>query len=117
MIRVYFLPVETIDDTEQVAGCEHVHDALLLTTENPKVRKLIMDTTTEEHEALSLLAVGCPEATQADIDAYNAQVVILPPDPDTARAQELLPTSPDAITTPEIWELLRILARRLGYRL
>lgn len=32
-----------------------------------------------------------------------------------ARAQEILASSPDVITQPEIWELLRIFGRRLGY--
>jgi len=37
-------------------------------------------------------------------------------DPDTLRAQEILGTSPDAITAPEQWELLRIFGKKLGYR-
>lgn len=37
------------------------------------------------------------------------------PDPDTIRAAEILATSPSAITMPEMWELLRIIGRRLGY--
>jgi len=36
------------------------------------------------------------------------------PDPDIDRAEEILETSPAAITMPEIWELLRIIGRRLG---
>lgn len=36
-------------------------------------------------------------------------------DPDTITARELLGTSPDVITQPEIWQLLRIYGRRLGY--
>ncbi|MBA7573639.1 hypothetical protein ES708_15437 [subsurface metagenome] len=37
------------------------------------------------------------------------------PDPDYDRACELLATSPQVITQPEIWELLRIFGRKLGY--
>lgn len=34
---------------------------------------------------------------------------------DEARAAELLATSPAVITQPEMWELLRIYGRRLGF--
>lgn len=116
MITVYLLPVIYIDGTEQVAGTDIIHDGLLLTTEDPNYRKLIMNTTAEEHEDLSLFAIEARDATQEEIDLYNAQVVILPPDPDAIRAKEILTTSPDAIAMPEIWELLRIYGRRFGYR-
>ena len=39
----------------------------------------------------------------------------IPPDPDYLRACELLATSPKVITMPEIWELLRIFGRKLGF--
>lgn len=35
------------------------------------------------------------------------------PNPDIERAKELLSTSAEVITQPEIWELLRIFGRRL----
>lgn len=116
MIRVYLLPVETIDGAEQVAGIEFIHDALQLTTETPGTRRLIMNTTQVEHDALVAVAGDTYPASQDEIDLYNAQVEILPPDPDTIRAQEILASSPDVITQPEQWELLRIIGRRLGYR-
>lgn len=116
MIRVYLLHTHIFDGAEQVAGTDIIHDALLLATPSPDLRKLIMDTTTEEHEALSLLAVEVPEVQPEDIQLYNAQVEILPPDPDTIRAEEILANSPDVITQPEMWELVRIFGRRLGYR-
>lgn len=34
---------------------------------------------------------------------------------DAIRAEELLATSPAVITQPQIWELLRIFGRRLGF--
>lgn len=115
MIRVYFLPVEIVDGTEQVAGIEFIHDALLDGTEEPDIRRLIMDTTIEEDYEL-IAAGGDPQdATQEDIDRYHAQVVITPPDPDLIRAKELLATSPAVITQPEMWELMRIYARWLGF--
>lgn len=116
MIRVYFLPVETIDGTEQVAGIEWIHDALLECTEQPDVRKLTMDTNQDEHFDLEVCSLSWHEATQEELDRYSAQVIITPPNPDTIRAEEILATSPAAITQPEIWELLRILGRSLGYR-
>lgn len=115
MIRVYILPVETINSTEVVAGSELIHDALLECTIDPHVRKLTMDTTQEEHDSLVAVAGDTYPATQEEIDRYNAQVSIYEPDPDTIRACEILATSPDVITQPEIWELLRIIGRRLGY--
>lgn len=114
MIRVYFLPVLTIDCIEQVAGIEYIHDALLECTEFPTLRKLIMDTTDAEHQALINADANTATATQAEIDLYNAQVVLTPPEPDLIRANELLATSPTVITMPEMWELIRIFARRLG---
>ncbi|MBA7658569.1 hypothetical protein ES703_66528 [subsurface metagenome] len=115
MITVYFLPVETISGTEQVAGIEHIHDAVLLCTEDPAIRKLIQDTTQDEYDHLYPLAIDAYDASQEEIALYNAQVEIYVPDADTLRAQELLATSPPVITQPEMWELIRIFGRRLGY--
>lgn len=47
-------------------------------------------------------------------EAYEVSDEQLQREHDEARASEILATSPDAITMPEIWELLRIFARRLG---
>ena len=75
-----------------------------------------MDTTDEEHTQLASLSEAHRDATQDEIDQYNAEVEIIPPDDDTISAEEILSTSPDVITQPEIWDLLRIFGRRLGYR-
>jgi len=61
---------------------------------------------------LSLQAYLYDEATQSLISNPSYS----PPDGDIARAEELLASSPQVITQPEIWELLRIFGRRLGYR-
>jgi len=114
MIRCYFLLVETIDGAEQVDGMEFIHDALLETTAEPNIRMLIQNTTQEEDDELCSVAITDRDATQQEIDRYNSQVIIVPPDPDITRAQELLATSPQAITMPEMWELMRIFGRRLG---
>lgn len=116
MIRVYYLPIQIINGTEAVVGAEFIHDALLYTTSDPNFRMLIMDTTPEEDQSLTALAAAVQAPTQAQRDLYNSQVEIIPPDPDTIRAEELLATSPKVLTMPEMWELLRIIGRRLGYR-
>lgn len=115
MIATYFLPVETIDGTERVAGIEFIHDALLECTEEPDMRKLIQDTTDTEHTALLIYAISWNEATPEELERFNARVIIREKDADTLRAEELLTASPAVITQPEMWELMRILARRLGY--
>lgn len=114
MIRGYLLPVETVDGTEQVVGIDLIHDALLLCTEHPDVRLLIIDTTDTEDGALLLLAIESADLTLEQIDLFNATVGPYVPDPDTLRAEELLQSSPDVITQPEMWELMRIFGRRLG---
>ena len=115
MIRVYFLPVETIDGTEQVAGIEFMHDALLECTEDPQVRCLIQNTTQDEHDGLVAVALTWREPEAIELAQFNAREIEPPPSADTLRAQELLASSPDVITQPEQWELLRIFGRRLGY--
>lgn len=115
MLMVYFLPVEIIDGTEKVTGEDVIHDALLLTTIDPGTRKLIMDTTPDEHNALQTWAILTDAPTPEEEELYHSQVIILPPDPETLLAQELLSHSPDAITLPDVWTLLRIFGRRLGY--
>ncbi len=116
MIRIYLLPVETVNGTEQVAGIDFIHDALLDATADPLIRLLIMNTTPEEHTSLVAVATDHREAIQAEIDRYNTEVIIIPPDPDYDRACELLETSPAVITQPEQWELLRLFGKKLGYR-
>ncbi len=37
------------------------------------------------------------------------------PDPEADRVLELLANSPAVITMPEIWEVLRLMATRMGY--
>ena len=116
MITVYKLPVGLMDNTHIVAGVDIIHDAILLTTRDPGLRTLIIDTTPDEHDQLADLASLWRDPTPEELDLYNEGLEIIPPAPDTIRAEELLAQSPPAITMIEIWELLRIYARRLGYR-
>jgi len=115
MIRIYFLPVKTIGGVDTVAGSDIVHDAILECTEQPDTRKLIMDTTDAEHASLCSVAVDFRDASPDEVNQYNNQVTITPPSPDDLRAAKLLANSPQVITQPEMWELMRIFGRRLGY--
>lgn len=115
MIRGYLLPLETVNGSEQVVGIDQIHNAVLSTTSDPDVYKLIMDTTTPEHEALSLLAIEVLFTTLEDLASFYARTEPHILSPNELRAQELLETSPAVITMPEMWELLRIYGRRLGY--
>jgi len=74
-----------------------------------------MDTTETEHAALLELAQQVREPTQAELELYNGCVTIFVKDSDTLRLEELLHQSPPVITAPEMWEAVRIIARRLGY--
>lgn len=116
MIYVFFLSVTTINGTQHVAGEDLIHDALLLTTDDPLLRRLIMDVTTTEMDALLAVCSSSRPPTQEEIDLYNQIVEIIPPDPDYERACELLASSPAVITQPEMWELMRLFGKRLGYR-
>jgi len=116
MIRSYYLPVQIVNGSEAVAGIQVISEALLLTTEAPDLRKLIMNTSDNQHAELSAVALDWNEATPEELELYNSQVIITPLDPDTIRAEELLGTSPGVITPPEMWELMRIFGKRLGYR-
>lgn len=115
MLKVYYLPVEPTPDGEQVLGVDLIHGAMLECTEQPDVRKLLMDTTPDEHDLLEDMAALVREPTQDEIDLFSAREVEPPPDTDTVRAREILTTSPAVISMPEVWELLRILGKRLGF--
>jgi len=78
MIWTYFLPVETKDGVEMVTGYHLIHHASLECTEQPDVRKLIMDTIPLEHDALSVLALSHRAANQEEVDLLNAQEFPLP---------------------------------------
>jgi hypothetical protein len=71
MIKVYLLPTETKNNIERVKGNEHIHDALLETTETPNVRKLVMDTGPDEDITLSALALETRAATLDEIKRLN----------------------------------------------
>jgi len=72
MIKVYYLPVERIENVDQVKGIEYIHNAILECTEEPMVRKLIMDTTPDENTALSALAIEVRDPTLEETSAFEA---------------------------------------------
>jgi len=116
MIRVYWLPTAHINGVPTIAGIEFIHDALLDTTEDPDVRKLIQDTTPDEHLGLVAVANSWRDATPEEIDRFHAEVIPFVPDPDTIRAEEILHNPTIPIPAPDLAELVRIFGRRLGYR-
>lgn len=73
MIRVYFLPVEVLDETESVAGMDIIHGALLECTDQADIRKLIMDTTDDEHAQLATLALDWRDPTPEEIALLDSQ--------------------------------------------
>lgn len=114
MIKIYILPVERIDNTDTVKGIEYIHDSLL--TYGAGKATLIQDTTPEEDTALSALAIEVREPTIEELAAFEALPPTLLPDPDYIRVCEILATSSESISQPEIWELLRLIGKKLGYK-
>lgn len=60
---------------------------------------------------------GAIQITKSEYDAFIASLPPpepVPPTPDEARLAEIVATSPQAITMPEMWEAIRILARLRG---
>lgn len=114
MIKVYFLPVQTVNGTETVKGIDIIHNAILETAEIPTIRMLIMDTTPEEHISLSTLATQVRDPTPLELENFHALELAPPPNPDIIRLQEILATSSEAISMPEVWEALRLLGRLHG---
>ena len=114
MIRVYYLETERIDNTDTVKGIEFIHNAIL--SIEGTLKKLIQDTTDIEHNGLIAVATSWREATPDEIAQLATLPPPPPPDPDYDRVCELLASSPEVITQPAIWELLRIFGKKLGYR-
>lgn len=114
MIIVYFLPVITVYDTEQVVGLEFIHDAILESTVEPDIRRLIMDTTDAEHDGLLAAGAVSEAASQKDIERWLTEVTITPPDPDIEALLAIIANPPTSITMPEIWAAIRILSKLHG---
>ncbi|GAI84850.1 unnamed protein product [marine sediment metagenome] len=112
MKRVYYLEVERVNNTDTVKGSQYIHDAILGI--EGTLRKLIQDTTKEEHSGLVAVAESWREATPDEIAQLEALPPTPEPTPDELRASEILATSPEMIPQTEIVELLRIICRRIN---
>lgn len=70
-------------------------------------------------EAIVILPINPPDydSDQFYVDLGNQTIYgePIPPDSDYVRACELLANPPTAISQPEMWELMRIFGRKLGY--
>lgn len=72
MIYVYILPITRIDDTDVVTGNQYIHHAHAVYDAGQAT--VIMDTTPEEHDALSALALEVRDPTEAEL-------ALVPPPP------------------------------------
>lgn len=81
MIKVYYLKVDKVDNIETPQGISYIHDAILDATEKPDVRKLIMDTTTDEDITLSALAIEVRKATEDEVARLHSDLVMMPKEP------------------------------------
>ncbi len=115
MIRAYFLPVLIVNDAEQIAGIEFIHDAVVECTIEPLVKKLIQDTSGPEHDGLVALARSWNEAEPYEVDLYNAREIPPSPTPDYIRGCKILHNPNLPMPATDVAELLRIFGRRLGY--
>ena len=79
MIRTYSLTTELIDGAEQPKGIEHIHHAIL-DIEDTK-RKLVQDTTDEEHNALVAVADSWRKATTEEAKQLTDMKAGIPADP------------------------------------
>lgn len=70
-----------------------------------------------EAKSLDATSPNFVKATKAEYDGFIASLPPpepIPPNPDEVRLAEIVATSPEAITMPDIWEAIRILARLRG---
>jgi len=77
MIRVYYLRQlkDITENVEYTEGSEYISHAISKATENPAVRRVII----EENRYLSELALRTEEPTMQDLDDYNSLSELSPP--------------------------------------
>jgi len=70
MLTVYYLQQlkDEVTNTEYTEGSEYISRAISETTENPKIRRVII----EENPNLASLALKVEEPTEQDIANYNS---------------------------------------------
>lgn len=115
MIRAFILPVNLIDGTEHVSGETFIHDALLLSTPNPSLRRLIMDVTPSENDSLFAVCTSFSDATPNEIAILQSLYAPTLINPDQDRLKYLLSTSPQQLTMPIVREILTLLARLCNF--
>lgn len=113
-LNVYFLPWSGNDFTNVILKEQLIHHAIVLPTDDIDIRKVIMNTNALTHDRLCFVAHSWRLPTTEERDEYASAAIFPPQDPDLLICEELLGQSSEAITQPEIWQLLRIFGRRLG---
>ena len=69
MIRTYYLNVQKIDNTEVMDGLEYVHNALV--DMEGELRRVIQDTTQDEHDALITIATKWRKSTAEEAKRFE----------------------------------------------
>jgi len=85
MVFVYYLETRIINGVEAPLGIDFIHDAILDAEDG--LRKLIQDTTDEEHRELTKVAKSWREAKDEEVAALNkmkAEHLVTPPSRDLA---------------------------------
>lgn len=80
MIKVYYLETQRIDNTDTIKGTDYIHNAIL--QQEDTLRKLIQDTTDNEHTSLLAACVTSRAATNDEIAQLQAFLATIPPPPD-----------------------------------
>lgn len=71
MIKVYFLPTETVESGTRIKGSERIHNALIDSTDKLDIRRVIMDTTSDEDIALTALAIEVRDPNVDELKRFN----------------------------------------------
>lgn len=71
MLKVYYLPVELVRGVERIKGAEFISQAIVECTEEPGVRKVIIN----QNPNLARLALKVEEPTPEDIAAFKSPVI------------------------------------------
>lgn len=97
MVRVYYLQVDTVGDTEIVRGHEYIHNAILGVQGSR--RKLTQDTTPEEHKGLCTVATKHRKPTEKELALFAQlpEVSTMPPLRDLAAEIDALSAKVDAL--------------------
>jgi len=87
VIRVYYLKTQRVNNTDIVNGNEYIHGAIL--DDEGTLRKLIQDTTDNEHAGLIKVAEKWRDATEDEVQQLEAMKAHFPYEPPRNLAQEI----------------------------